>query len=89
MRPVRINKAGSDEGPTAGVLIIGVDPAGPAQRAGIKLGDVVLSVAEQHVVDTASLRRALTQGVSDGKTDLTIIRAGKAQRIEVQFDKAA
>lgn len=89
VRPVRINKPGSNEGPTAGVLVIEVDPAGPAQRAGIKLGDVLLSVADLHVVDTDSLRRALTQGVSDGKADLTIIRAGNSQQIEVQFDKAA
>jgi len=88
VRPVRINRPGRNEGPVAGVLIIGVDPAGPAQRAGLKLGDVLLSVAEQHVVDTDSLRRALTQGVAAGKADLTIIRAGQSQHLEVQFDKA-
>jgi serine protease Do len=89
VRPVRINRPGSDEGSTAGVLVIGVDPQGPARRAGVLLGDVVLSVAEQRVVDTESLRKALSQGIADGKADLTIIRAGQARHIEVQFEKAA
>ncbi|MEO8284954.1 MAG: trypsin-like peptidase domain-containing protein [Chloroflexota bacterium] len=90
VRPVRINHTGEDsDGPTEGVIVIGVDPKGPASRAGVTVGDVLLSVADQHVVDTASLRKALSQGVSDGKAELIIVRGGKARKVQVDFDKAA
>ncbi len=89
IRPVRINRSRSEDEPVAGVLVIGLDPDGPARRSGVQLGDIVLAVAEQPVVDTDSLRKALSQGVSDGKAELTIIRGGQPQRLEVKFEKAA
>jgi serine protease Do len=89
VRPVRVNNPRQENEITVGVLVIGVDPAGPAQRAGVQVGDIVLSVAEQPVVDTASLRKALTQGVSKGTAELAIIRGGKPATLEVSFEKAA
>jgi S1-C subfamily serine protease len=71
------------------VIVIGLDPQGPASKAGVRLGDVLLSVAEQPVTDTSTLRRALSQGVSEGKTQLSIIRASKHMEIDVQLTEAA
>jgi serine protease Do len=88
VRPVRINIPRSEESPTAGVLVINVDPNGPARRSGIQVGDILLSVAEQPVVDTATLRKALSQGVADGKADLIILRGGHPQRLDVEFAAA-
>lgn len=90
VRPVRINSSG-ENGPeiTAGVIVIGLDPEGPASKAGVRLGDVLLAVAEQPVVDTATLRRALEQGVSEGKTELIIIRGREPINLDVQLAEAA
>jgi serine protease Do len=89
VRPVRINAPGQDHVPTAGVLVIRLDPQGPARKAGIQAGDVVLSVAEQKVVDTTSLRKALSQGIAGGKATVAIIRDGKLQHLDVAFEAAA
>lgn len=90
VRPVRINSNG-EGGPqvTAGVLVIGVDPVGPASKAGVLVGDVLLAVAEQPVVDTGTLRKALSDGVSEGKAELSIIRNNKSLRLEVEISEAA
>lgn len=89
VRPVRINPSRSNENLTEGVLVINVDPNGPASKAGVQVGDIVLAVAEQPVVDTATLKRALAQGVADGKADLALIRGGKAFRLQVEVAEAA
>ena len=89
VRPVRINPSRSNENLTEGVLVINVDPNGPASKAGVQVGDIVLAVAEQPVVDTATLKRALAQGVADGKADLALIRSGKAFRLQVEVAEAA
>jgi serine protease Do len=89
VRPVRINPSRSNENLTEGVLVINVDPNGPASKAGVQVGDIVLAVAEQPVVDTATLKRVLAQGVADGKADLALIRGGKAFRLQVEVAEAA
>jgi serine protease Do len=89
VRPVRISAPRTEEGSVSGVLVMVLDPQGPAQRAGIRVGDVVLAVAGQQVSDSGTLRRALSQGVSDGQAPLTVLRAGKVQHLDVKFDKAA
>jgi serine protease Do len=89
VRPVRINRSGQDEAPTSGVLVIRLDPDGPARKAGLKTGDVVLSVADQQVIDTASLRKALTNGAAGGKATIALIRDGKIQLLDVHFKPAA
>jgi serine protease Do len=90
VRPMRINSRG-EGGPdvTAGVIVVGLDPEGPASKAGVRLGDVLLAVADQPVTDTATLRRALSQGVSEGKTELAIIRGKVPLSLEVHLAEAA
>jgi serine protease Do len=89
VRPVRINPTREDEQPVAGVLVFQVDPNGPASKAGVQVGDIVLAVSEQQVVDTATLKRALVQGVADGKVELAIIRNGKLSKLEVEIAEAS
>jgi len=40
---------------TGGVLITQVEHGGPADKAGVKLGDVLLAVDDKPVVDTTSM----------------------------------
>jgi serine protease Do len=85
VRPVRINPVRDDEQPVAGVLVMQVDSKGSAAKAGVKVGDIVLAVADQQVVDTATLKRALVQGVADGKVELAIVRNGTLSKLEVEI----
>ena len=49
---------------TRGVAVVGVEPGGRAEAAGIREGDVIVSVDGQPVTDTASLRAAVDQARS-------------------------
>jgi S1-C subfamily serine protease len=69
-----------------GKLVVGkVSPAGPAERAGIKAGDLVLSVGEQRVSTLAELFRAVWRlGTAGVEVPLTVSRDGDVLRIAVK-----
>ncbi|MBT3359670.1 MAG: Do family serine endopeptidase [Rhodospirillales bacterium] len=60
-----------------GVMINNIYPDGPAQSAGVKLGDVIVSIGGREVNDPQALRfRIATQGVG-GTVDLSVWRRGR------------
>ena len=70
-----------------GVIVSKIYPSGPADLAGVKLGDVVLSVDKQPVFDLESLRfRIATQGISENVM-LDVLREGR--RINLEMPLAA
>jgi len=76
--------AGADGAP-AGAGIVAVTPGGPADRAGIRSGDVIRSFGETPTPDTESLTEALA-GARPGQTvTLTIARDDKTLRIGVRL----
>ncbi len=66
-----------------GVLVSDVKAGGPADKAGIKRGDVVLRVGGTHVDTTGRLRNLVAQAGANQKVPLEIVRDGKKQTIEV------
>lgn len=66
-----------------GVLISDVKPGGPADRAGIKRGDVVLRVAGKPVDTTGRLRNLVAQAGANARVQLDIVREGKSQEVSV------
>jgi Do/DeqQ family serine protease len=65
----------------AGILINGVYGKGPADRAGIKVGDVIVGVGKHDVNDTESLRfRIATRPIGE-TLDIKIIRRGKIRNV--------
>ena len=64
-----------------GVLVNNIYPGGPAQNAGIKLGDVIFAVGGQEVNDPQALRyRIATLGVG-GTVDLSVWRRGREKTL--------
>jgi Do/DeqQ family serine protease len=64
-----------------GVLINRVYPKGPSDRAGIKVGDVVISVNKHEVNNSESLRfRIMTHPIGE-KLNIQLIRRGIKQRV--------
>jgi S1-C subfamily serine protease len=60
------------------IVVVGLAKAGPAQKAGLNTGDVVLSVAGAEVSDLAGLyRRIWARGPAGADIPLTIYRDGK------------
>jgi serine protease Do len=54
---------------TQGAVVVGVEPGGRAEAAGIRKGDVIVSVDGQPVTDTASL-----QGAVEGARSAELMR---------------
>jgi len=63
----------------AGVLVVAVQPASPAQKAGLARGDIILEANGTAVNDAADLRQALA-GRSAGDTVTLKVRHGDAQK---------
>lgn len=68
-----------------GVLISDVMPDTPAEKAGLKRGDVVTKFNDTPVKDARSLSRLVAQTKPNTKVVLTVIRGGKPREIEVKL----
>jgi S1-C subfamily serine protease len=71
--------------PMQGSLVVGqLTQGGPAQKAGIRLGDVVLEVAGEPVADLADLfRRIWETGSAGAEVPLTLARGKSTSRVRV------
>ncbi len=69
-----------------GVLISSVEPGAAADRAGLRVGDVVISVNDREVEDTADLRNSLGVLRAGADVELKIIRDGKQRLVSAKVD---
>jgi serine protease Do len=69
--------------PTTGLLISSLAPGGPAERAGLLIGDIVVRAAGQIAADLRALRDALGAHVGQAAT-LSILRGGVARELQVE-----
>ncbi len=63
-----------------GVLIAGVLPGGPSERAGLRAGDLITEVNRRGVRDIEGFRTALTRGGANARTVLLRFERGDAVR---------
>jgi S1-C subfamily serine protease len=64
-----------------GVMVVGVTPGSPAERAGLREGDVILAFAGQPVAGIDDLHRLLTDTKVGAKNVITILR--HTERLEL------
>jgi S1-C subfamily serine protease len=71
--------------PLQGVLVVrGLTQGGPAQRAGVKLGDVLLEVAGEPVSDLAELfRKVWRVGPAGSQISMTLARGRNTSQVRV------
>jgi serine protease Do len=67
----------------AGVPVAGVDRAGPAARAGLRTGDIILAINGDHVDTARGLIRAVAAAAPGNKIRLTIRRQGQTLEVPV------
>jgi serine protease DegQ len=72
---------------TTGVLISGVLEGGPADKAGIKPGDVLRQVNGQAVNDVAALLNRIAQTNPGDEAKVALLRKGKPMMLTVQVGK--
>ncbi|OQO92751.1 peptidase S1 [Saccharomonospora piscinae] len=63
-------------GQTAGLRVVEVVGGGPAHRAGIKPGDLVLTVGREQVADAQGVQRQLFAEVIGTRLPVTVLRGG-------------
>jgi serine protease Do len=68
----------------AGVLVRGVEDGSPAEKAGIREGDLIVSAAGEPIVDPDGLHAALSKA-GQGKLKVGIVRGVEEMTIEVDL----
>lgn len=58
----------------SGVLVISLEPQSPAQKAGLRQGDVIVAFAGQPVAEIDDLHKLLTEARIGVKSSLTVLR---------------
>jgi membrane-associated protease RseP (regulator of RpoE activity) len=67
----------------AGVLVAEIEKDGPAEKAGLRVGDIVTKADGSWVEGSMDLTRAVRDKEKDEKIDLEIVRGGKTQKLTV------
>jgi S1-C subfamily serine protease len=71
-----------------GALLQGVHAGGPAARAGVRAGDIVLAVGDRPVRDRVTLIEAITSRPPGAKVVLTLLgEDGKRRSVTVQLGR--
>jgi Do/DeqQ family serine protease len=71
----------------AGALVNGVDKNGPAERAGLQPGDVIVAVNDDQIADSNELRNRIAGLGPNAKAELTIVRNGQSERKSVTLEE--
>ena len=72
----------------AGAVITNVGAGGPAARAGLKAGDVIVSVDGQAVDDPNAFNYRFTTRPLGGKAELGVVRGGRESKVAVALETA-
>jgi S1-C subfamily serine protease len=75
--------AAAANGLVVGAVVTAITPGSPADRAGIKVRDVITKVNDQSIDDSHPLKDVLRQYAPGTKVSVTIYRAGKNQTLQV------
>jgi len=79
----RIATASGPDGTPNGAAVVAVSPGGPAERAGLRAGDIIRRLGPAPTPDAGSLLQALAAADPGQRAEVTITRAGQAQTVTV------
>jgi S1-C subfamily serine protease len=74
---------------TSGILVISLEPNGPAYRAGLREGDVIVAYGSHPVASIDELHRLLTEEQVGTNIELTLVRGGEKLTLEVVPEESA
>jgi S1-C subfamily serine protease len=67
----------------SGVLVINVEPDGPADRAGVLIGDVLVAIGDRAVTDTGDVQALLGSEQVGQTVNVRVIRGGNLMDVAV------
>ena len=85
-QPVRLPEAlrrGLGLSGAAGLVIVNLEPGGPADRAGVLLGDIITAVDRREVSDPGDLLAALGPERVGRPLEVQLVRAGESRTVTV------
>ena len=77
LQPSAVVRTGRREG----LLVVEVLPESPAERAGLRAGDILLKVGQMYVSNAESLQKLLFAEAIDEPLDLAVLRDGAELRL--------
>jgi serine protease Do len=66
-----------------GAIVTSVQPGGPAEKSGMKRGDVITAVNGQSIVDTNQLRNVVAGMVPGTNVTVTVLRDGRQETFQL------
>ena len=78
---------GVDLSADKGVIILEVAADSPADKAGLKFGDVITKIDNEDIEDMSQLKKALYDYKQGDKATLQIYRNGNEETIEIEFSQ--
>ena len=86
LTPEAATQLGLDQA-TTGAYIALVAEGGPAQKAGLQAGDVVVGLDDKPIEGSAQLRKIIAMYAPDSKVQFQILRKGKPKTVTVQIEE--
>jgi S1-C subfamily serine protease len=77
--------AQNDLGVANGVLVLSVEPGGPAEQAGVREGDVVIAIDGVAIDQHTSFTEALFAHKPGETVPITVVRDGEHIELEITF----
>ena len=68
---------------SSGLMLLGLEPGAPAERSGLLLGDILLSIGDRPVDDGEALQMALGPAVVGQPTPVRLIRGGELREMRL------
>ncbi len=84
LQPVRLPKRpASSGGPSSGLVVIMIEPGGPAEKGGVMVGDIVVGLGDKPLTDTVDLQAALDPEQVGKTVQLRILRGGESRELSL------
>ena len=77
MQPVRLSSSGT------GLIVLSVEQDGPAHKAVLLVGDILIALGTTPLQDTGDLQSALSADLIDKPVVLNILRGGQKTEVTV------
>jgi len=73
----------------AGVIVLSVEPGGPAERAGLLIGDILVALNGKSIEDTDDVQSVLEPGFVGKPVTAKLVRGGAVTEVSITVGERA